>query len=67
MSETNGQRLVREIIGKRLSLHDRVALAVRIDGLINIMVGAERSRCFDIALTALGSIQKLLPPTTREK
>lgn len=57
-NETQGHRIVREVMGKRKKfvLYDRVALAVRIDGIIKIAAGEERHRCFQVMQSAMGEI-----------
>lgn len=63
---TEGKRIVDEVFPSkgcrsRLTKYDRIALVMRIDGLLSIAVSEERHRCFDImSLAQRGIIEPLL-------
>lgn len=55
---TEGERLMVEYAGVILTRKNAAGLAVRINGLIDIAVGAERHRCVDLAQDAWSKIVK---------
>jgi hypothetical protein len=55
---TDGDKLAKEFSGRKLTRKDAIALAVRIDGLIDLARSEERYRCFGIVQDAWGNIIK---------